>query len=110
MSLNFYPKHLISEKDLSASADMPLCILSVLVHKPFLIALLTFFINLQRKKEAKKESSNNSNLLNKLLKANLKVGCFSPTAEGLDRNTTVIMYTVETHHLGQKEMQGKLKL
>jgi len=37
VSLNFYMKHLISKKSLSASRDIPLSIVGVIVHRLFLI-------------------------------------------------------------------------
>jgi len=50
VSLNFYTKHLISRKDLSASRDIPLCIVGVIVHRLFLIAVINKFELLTKKK------------------------------------------------------------
>ena len=63
VSLNFYTKHLISEKNLSASADIPLSIVWSIVHRHFLIAVINIFSYQQRKKEPKKESSNSNIIL-----------------------------------------------
>jgi len=63
VSLNFYTKHLISKKNLSASTDMPLRIAWSIVHRIFLIAVINNFELLPKKKEAKKESNNSNTFL-----------------------------------------------
>jgi len=60
VSLNFYPKHLISKKNLSASKDVPLCTFGLIVHRFFVIVVRHKFELLTKKKVAKKKGNSNN--------------------------------------------------
>jgi hypothetical protein len=53
-SLNFYSKHLISKKSLSASAFVPLSTLVGIVHRLFMIVVIHKFQLFTKKKSNKK--------------------------------------------------------